>query len=55
MASVDVASPCCQHGRFLRRFVASILSQEIRNIAESQGIDFKSVEESSKNDRRHLI
>jgi len=55
MASVDVAIPCYQYGRFLRGCVASVLSQEIRNIAESQGIDFKSVEESSKNDRRHLI
>jgi glycosyltransferase involved in cell wall biosynthesis len=32
MASVDVAVPCYQYGRFLRRCVASVLSQEIQNL-----------------------
>src|ERR1700751_2438487 len=32
MASVDVSIPCYQYGRFLRRCVTSVLSQEIRNL-----------------------
>src|SRR6266404_9481058 len=32
MASVDVAIPCYQYGRFLRGCVASVLSQGIRNL-----------------------
>jgi glycosyltransferase involved in cell wall biosynthesis len=32
MASVDVAIPCYQYGRFLRGCVASVLSQEIHNL-----------------------
>src|SRR5689334_16515284 len=32
MASGDVSIPCYQYGRFLRRCVTSVLSQEIRNL-----------------------